>query len=310
METNERNPLKWPGLFCSAILRIVAAYVRKWSGNDSPDSLSPEAREEIVSRIVFDIMTSGLVPDGISALHYVFRVCRKWRVRGWAGDIETDRQRKRNERAKARKSLRDPGSAESEEARNKSPFRGCSDDARQPRPDRILEAIEEAEARGLAYVSARQAKARRKPNKANQRPPRRYRAIPTGHRGRPRAGFSPTGRPLYFPGAATLIRWEPIPETEPAGEYDRKTRTYRPYVSHRGTIANRAIGKRRTPATGRDAVGHAMAVMAVLGRTPRRKFIPATPPTAGIPGERTHTGRSYDFRHGVRELAAGEPIRD
>lgn len=272
METNERNPLKWSAVFCSLLLRIVAAYIRKWSGGDSPTTLSPEARDEIRSRIIMDLMTGGEVPEGISPLHHVFRTCRRWRVRGWAGDTESHRELVRASRAAARKALRDPGSAESEEERNKSPFRGCSDDARQPRPERILAAIEEAESRGLAYVSGRQARARRKPQRAHIRPPSRFRAVPTGR------VIGPAGETI-----ATVFRWEPIPETEPTGPYDRKAKRWTPYVAYKGSIPNRSIGYNRTPATGTDPVGHAMAAMAVLGRDARRHFTPSPLPAAGIP---------------------------
>ncbi len=275
METNERNPLQWSDATAAAMLRIVAAYVRKWSGDDSPTTLSPDERDETRSRIIMDIMT-GTVPDGITPLHYVFKVCRRWRVRGWNGDTETDRIRKRAERAAVRKSLRDPGSRESEEGRNKSPFRGVSDDARQPRPDRILEAIETATMEGLRYVSDRQRKARRRPVKG--KPERtRYRVAIVGRIGRPMAGYAPNGRTLWWPGSGTRIAFEPLPPTREVGPRGR------PHVPYVGTVGHRAIGKAKTAAVGEDAIGTAAATMAILGRTERRRFIPTPPPTRGIP---------------------------
>jgi hypothetical protein len=275
METNERNPLKWSNDTAAAALRIVASYVRKWSGTDSPHTLSPEEREEITSRIVMDVMT-GTIPAEIAPLHYVFRTCRRWRVKGWNGDTETDRIRKRAERAAAKKSLRDPGSSESEESRNKSPFRGVSDDARQPRPDRILEAIETATLEGLRYVSDRQRKARRRPVKG--RPERtRYRVTIVGTVGRPMAGRAPNGRPLYWPGSATRVAYEPLP---PTMEVDRQGRPHVPYV---GTVENRKIGKAKTAALGKDDIGTAAAAMAILGRTECRRFNRPDVPTSGVP---------------------------
>lgn len=278
------NPVSWPETVWAEILRILAAYIYKWSNSESLSELSPEARDEIRSRIIMDIMT-GDHPEGLTPTHLAFRVARQWRMRGWNGDIELNRERMRLERSKAREALQNPGSQESEEARNKSPFRGVSDDSRQPTPLAQLIAIETATLEGLRYVSDRQRKARRKPVKGKPSPVK-YRCVPTGFAGRPRVGFGKDSRPLYFPGARTLIRFEPVgaPEYE-MGEWDRKARQYRPYKSHTGTVANRAIGKAKTEPVGQDAVGLAMASMAILGRTKPRKFIPATVPTTGLPAQ-------------------------
>jgi hypothetical protein len=276
------KPVSWPETVWSEILRILAAYIYKWSTAESLSELSPEARDEIRSRIILDIMT-GEHPDGLTPTHLAFRVARQWRMRGWNGDAELDRDRKRREASKAREALRDPGSAESEGARNKSPFQGMSDDSRQPTPLAQLIAIETATREGLRYVSDRQRKARRKPVKGKPAPVA-YRCVPTGFAGRPRVGFGKDSRPLYFPGARTLIRFEPTgaPEYE-MGAYDRSARQYQPYRSHTGTVANRAIGKKKTEPVGQDAIGLAMASMAILGRTKPRRFIPAAVPTTGIP---------------------------
>lgn len=271
------KPANWPETLWTQILAILAAYIYKWSGEDSLAPLSPEARDEIRSRIMLDILT-GTPPEGIAPLHYVFRVARQWRVRGWNGDCELNRQRMRAERNAARKALRDPGSMESEEGRNKSPFAGMSDDARQPTPLAQLIAVEEFTRAGLWHTSDRQRKARRKPVKGTPAPVA-YRCTVTGFAGKPRAGWGKGGRPLYFTGARTLIAWVPVgPPAEERGAYDPKTRTYRPYVSHTGTVANRAIGKVRSPAIGRDPVGLAMARMAIVGRDARRHFTPAPMP--------------------------------
>jgi hypothetical protein len=276
METNERNPLQWSDATAAATLRIVAAYVRKWSGPDSPDTLSPDEREEVVSRIIFDVMEGGDVPDDIAPLHHVFRTCRRWRVRGWNGNTAYDHRERRAALRAARAAERDPGSRESEEGRNKSPFRGVSDDARQPRPDRILEAIETATREGLRYVSDRQRKARRRPVKGKPEATR-YRIAIVGHVGRPMAGYSPTGRALYWPGSATRIAFEPLPPTREVGPRGK------PHVPYVGTVGHRAIGKAKTAAVGEDAIGTAAATMAILGRTERRRFIPTPPPTRGVP---------------------------
>jgi hypothetical protein len=280
METNERNPLKWSNEVWAMVLRMLAAYIYKWSGKDSPIELSPEARDEIRSRVVMDICT-GEIPEGITPVHYVFKIARKWRVKGWAGDTETDRERKRKERNRARADMKDPGSAESEGARNKSPYRGVSDDARQPSPLAILVAIETATTEGLRYVSDRQRKARRRPVKGNVVPT--FKARATGFAGRPRAGFGSNGRPLYYPGARTLITWEPVAPTVERGEYDRKAKAYRAHVPYVGTVSNRMIGKVKTDPTGSDPVGLAMATMAILGRTGKRRFNRAPVPAHGVP---------------------------
>jgi hypothetical protein len=300
METNERNPLKWPDDTATAALRIVRGYVGKWSAPDSPASLSPADRDEISGRIIFDVIT-GTIPAEITPLHYIFRTCRRWRVRGWAGDTETDRIRKRGERAAVRKNLRDPGSRESEEGRNKSPFRGVSDDARQPRPDRILEAIETATREGLRYVSDRQRKARRRPVKGRPEPTR-YRVVVVGTMGRPMAGRAPNGRPLYWPGSATRIAYIPLPPTMETGPRGK------PHVPYTGTVPNRAIGKSRTAAIGQDAIGTAAARMAILGRDTRRQFNPPPAPAAGCPatpGDGTEwRGLPFDLTTELAKAAA------
>lgn len=281
------KPAEWPADVWTKILAILGAYIYKWSGADSESQLSQEARDEIRSRIILDIMT-GEIPPGMEPMHYVFRKARQWRVRGWNGDCELDRDRKRAERARARKNLRDPGSMDSEEGKNKSPYRGVSDDARQPTPLAILIAIESATTDGLRYTSDRQRKARRKPVKGKPGPVR-FRTVPTGHSGR-KAGFSPSGRPLYYPGARTLLSY--VPE---APEYETGPRG-KPHIPYVGNLAHRAIGKVKAPPMGTDGVGRAMARMAIVGRTPRARFIPAPPPAPAVPamaGQGTSAIASY-----------------
>lgn len=235
------SPANWPETVWNQILAILASYIRKWSGPDSPKTLSPDERDEVRSRIIMDIM-AGECPDDITPLHYVFRVARRWRMREWAGDTETNKERMRKARASARKALRDPGSMESEEGRNKSPFRGSSADSKAPTPLAMMIAAEEMTSGRVWYVSDRQRKGRRRPVKGNPGPVK-FRTVPVGFVGRPRVGFGRNGRPLYFPGAASRIAYLPLaPECE-RGEYDRKTRKYREYVSHVGYIPNREIGK-------------------------------------------------------------------
>jgi hypothetical protein len=273
---NANNPATWSEELWSQILAILASYIRKWSGPDSPMELSPEARDEVRSRIIMDVMT-GTIPEGMSPLHYVFRTARKWRMKNWAGDTETDTLRKRGERAAARKALTDPGSRESEEGRNKSPFRGMSDDSRQPTPLAMMVAMETATREGLVYISDRQRKARRKPVKGKPAPVK-YRVRATGFAGRARYGFGrETGKPLYFPGARTLITFDPLPqetETGPRGK---------PHIPYAGTLANRAIGKTRAAKLDETAIGQSMARMAILGRDKPRAFIRQPIPMAGVP---------------------------
>ena len=237
------HPATWPETIWTTILAILASYIRKWSGPDSPKQLSPEERDEIRSRIMLDIL-SGECPADITPLHYVFRVARQWRMREWNGDCQLNRERMRAERANARKALRDPGSMESEESRNKSPFRGSSVDSKTPTPLAMMIAEEEMKGGRVWYVSDRQRKTRRRPVKGNPGPVQ-YRTVPVGTVGRPRVGFSPSGRPLYFPGAASRIAYLPLAPEYERGEYDKKTRRYREYVPYVGHVANRDIGKVR-----------------------------------------------------------------
>lgn len=242
------TPAKWADTVWRLILAVLASYIRKWSGPDSPVELSPDERDEVRSRIVLDIISTEC-EEGITPLHHSFRIARQWRMRGWAGDCQLNRERMRAERAKARESLRDPGSAESEEGRNKSPFRGSSVDSKSPTPLAMMIAEESITRGDVWYVSDRQRKARRRPVKGNPGPVA-YRTVMVGRVGRPRAGFGKNGRPLYWPGSATRIAYVALPPTTERGEYDKKARKYREYVPYVGNVANRDIGKCRCePAT-------------------------------------------------------------
>ena len=290
------TPATWPETFWTTVLAILAAYIRKWSGPDSPAPLSPEERDEIRSRIIMDVMAGD--PGELTPLHYVFRVARKWRIRQWAGDCETDRIRKRNERARARASLRDPGSAEAESDRNKSPFRGASMDAKTPTPLATMIAAESAERGEIRYVSDRQRKARRKAVKGNPGPTT-YRVIVVGHVGRPRAGFSPSGRSLWWPGSATRIAYVAIPATAERGEYCRKARAYRAAVGHVGSVPNREIGKVKA-----DPIPASLAAAAFTGDPEGRTFTRQPIPTRCLPAmESTRKPIPADR---LERLAAGQ----
>lgn len=275
------QPSQWHETVWVQILAILAAYIRKWSGPDSPDGLSPDERDEIRSRIVMDIMTGD--PGELSPLHFTFRTARKWRMRGWAGDTETHRELMRGIRAKAKQSLRDPGSAESEESRNKSPFRGSSADSKTPTPLAMMIAAESAVKGELRYVSDRQRKARRRPVKGNP-PAVTYRIVPVGTVGRPRVGFGQNGRPLYFSGAATRISYVAIPGTIERGEYCRRTKAYRPHVPYTGKLANREVGKVKA-----DPVPAGMIREAFAGDVESRRHVrnPIPAPIPATPGDGT-----------------------
>jgi hypothetical protein len=278
METNERNPLKWSDAYCANVLRILAAYIRKWSGSDSPRELSPDARDEIRSRILMDLMT-GEIPDGVSPIHYVFRTARRWRSKGWNGDTQTNTERMRREAAAARKSLSDPGSEASEAARNKTPYRGSSVDSKSPTPLAMMIAAETVATVGIHYVSDRQAKARRRPVKGKATPT--YRPRITGFAGRPRVGFGRNGRPLYFTGARTLLEWVAIPPSVEVA-YNRKSLQWEHGPFHTGTLANRSIGKVKADPIGQNRIDEAWEAM-TGGTSERMRFVPPATPTVGIP---------------------------
>lgn len=292
-------PAKWPESVWVSILAILESYIRKWSGPTSPAELSPEERDEVRSRIILDIMTGD--PGDLSIMHYVFRTARRWRVRGWAGDTESHRDLMRKARAKSRKDARDPGSAESETARNKSPYRGSSADSKQPTPLAILIAAESAERGDLRYVSDRQRKARRRPVRGNPGPIT-YRVRITGSVGRGLAGYGPTtGRPLYWIGSATCIAFEPIPATFERGEYDKKARRYRDHIPYTGSIPNRMIGKKKA-----DPIPAVESMGILVGESDGRSFVRQPIPAAipAIPGTELTRKTACPVR--AERIAAGD----
>ena len=250
LETMEfRNPAQWPEWLADMSMSLIRRYVYRWSNREAPKELSPEARDEIASRIIFDIMTAGEIPDGMTVRHYVFSVCRRWRIRNWNGDCELDAARKRRER----------GLMTGRVGRNDEPYSGASIDARMNSPFQILSALEIAtgelilspkaietrESRGqcefirggLYAVSDRQAKNRRKAVKSR-------------------------------------CRIVTVCEIESRAE-DRTYITFRKIrlatTRHIGTIANRDIGKVRLSVSGEDA-------RETLVRDPHGRFIPAPIP--------------------------------
>lgn len=275
LETMEfRNPLTWPEWLAAMVLRLVGMYVYRWSNREAPNELSPEAREEISARVVFDIMTGGLVPDDMTLRHYVFAVCRRWRIRGWNGDCELDAARKRRERANIT-------------GRTDTPFSGASSDSRMNSPLQILSTLEIAtgelilsakavatrEARGqcefirggLHAVSDRQAKNRRKAVKSRCR-------------------------------IVTVCEIE-------SRASDRTYITFRKIrlatTRHVGTIANRAIGKVRLSVTGEDA-------RATLHRDSRGRFIPAPIPSPAPGWKEFRPARETEAPRAPAE-SVGEP---
>jgi len=292
METNERTPARWDNATAASVLRIVGGYVVKWSGPNDERPLNPEAREEVTAAILFDIMTGPDIPDGIPLLRHVFRTCRLWRIRNWWGDSAEAQREKRAAQRAARAARENPGSAESEESRNKSPYRGHSDDSRQPTPLAQLVAIESASREGLRYVSDRQAKQRRRAVKGHRRAI--VRTVPG-----PVVGTltidTDAGTWNYAIGSrqgVSFVREDGGPVAGKRGE------------GHRGTIDNRAIGKTKTVPVPAELCG-----WAILGRNERRRFSPAPlatlPPTNGE--DRTTARPAVD--DGWQEVAPGHYVK-
>lgn len=248
LETMEfRNPAKWPEWLAAMVMSLIRRYIYRWSNGEAPAELSPEAREEIAARVVFDIMTGGDIPDGMTVRHYVFSVCRRWRIRNWNGDCELDAARKRKERAK-------------QTGRTDSPFSGASADCRTNSPFQILSTLEIATGelilskaavefrnargqcefiRGGVYaVSDRQAKNRRKAVKSRCR----------------------------------IVTVCEIESRAPDRTYITFRKIRLATTRHIGTIANRDIGKVRLSINGEDA-------RATLHRDSRGRFIPAPIPS-------------------------------
>ena len=278
LETMEfRNPARWPEWLADMSMSLIRRYVYRWSNREAPKELSPEARDEIASRIIFDIMTAGEIPDGMTVRHYVFSVCRRWRIRNWNGDCELDAARKRRER----------GLMTGRVGRNDEPYSGASIDARMNSPFQILSALEIAtgelilspkaietrEARGqceyirggLYAVSDRQAKNRRKAVKSRCR-------------------------------IVTVCEIE-------SRATDRTYITFRKIrlatTRHIGTIANRDIGKVRLSIPSDEA-------RETIVRDPHGQFIPAPIPAPRPGWKEFRPARENETRRVAAE-SVGEP---
>lgn len=271
---DDRNPLLWSEATAANVLKATAGYVRKYSQPDCPAPMDPEAREEVTARIVFDVVTGGEIPDGVSILHHVFRKCRLWRLRGWAGDCELDRDRKREESSREREDERTPGTESFERAARKSAFRGYSDDSRQPTPLAQLVAIETAERAGLRYVPPWQARHRRRAVKGCRVTV--VRVIPGPIVGRIVIDTE-TGEYRPEPGTYQRVEFREEAVAE-RGRWNVGKRSFEPYTGHVGTVENRSVGKAKTV-----PVPVGLSRWALLGRTVRHRFTPAPLPTAGVP---------------------------
>jgi hypothetical protein len=148
------NPLTISDAVAKQTMLFVRRYVAKHSQPDCQSPLSPDGREEVVARIIYDWQTgdySDWTPE--SDQHAAASHARNWRMRGWYGNT-ADEHRERRKVAKLAKQ-------QQQEGWDATPSTGTSEDSRTPTPLAILIAQEEAE-RGLRYVSDRQRKARRK----------------------------------------------------------------------------------------------------------------------------------------------------
>jgi hypothetical protein len=148
------NPLTISNIEARQAMLFIRRYVAKHSQPDCHSPLSPEAREEVAARIIYDWQTadySEWTPE--SHQHAAASHGRRWRLRGWHGNT-ADEQALRRFEAKLAKQRQ----AEGWDA---TPSTGTSEDSQTPTPLAILIAKEEA-GKGLRYVSDRQRKARRK----------------------------------------------------------------------------------------------------------------------------------------------------
>lgn len=232
------NPQTVSDVVAGQLLKFARHYVAKHSQADSDKPLSPEAREEVVARILYDWQTadySEWQPE--DDLHAVARQCRWWRIRGWNGETADDQREKRQRQRLARE--------QSQAGWDATPSTGTSEDSRTPTPLAILIAEEEA-TNGLRYVSDRQRKARRK-------------AV----RGRNRLERLLVVEGRYA--THTAIRWEVV-------------RIHG--ILHKGTVANRDIGKARTV-----PVADGLAQWALRDRDDRGRFVPNREPSDSMPWE-------------------------
>jgi len=147
------NPRTVSDLTARQMVLFSKRYVAKHSKADGPRPLSPEAREEISARIIYDWQTADYSEwEPESDLHAVARQCSWWRLRGWHGTTRDDEREKKRiaKAAKARAAGWDD-----------TPSSGTSEDSRTPSPLAILMA-EETAMQGLRYVSDRQRERRKK----------------------------------------------------------------------------------------------------------------------------------------------------
>ena len=251
------NPLAVSDVVAKQTMLFVRRYVAKHSQPDCPAPLSPDGREEVVARIIYDWQTadySDWTPE--SDQHAAASHARKWRMRGWFGNTADD-HRERRKTAKLAKQQQADGW-------DSTPSTGTSEDSRTPSPLSILIAKEEASGEpimserawvrflenchelhgGLRYVSDRQRKSRR-------------RAV----RGRNRLE-----RILVVDGryeTHTAIRFETV-------------RVHG--IAYKGTVPNRSIGKSRTVPVPAD-----IAEWAMLGRDERGRFVSNRQPVKASP---------------------------
>jgi hypothetical protein len=149
------NPLNVSDQTAAAVLLFVRRYVSKHSQPDCQSPLSPDAREEVTARIVYDWQTSDYGDwEPENHQHAAASHAYKWRLRGWYGNTEDDHRERKHAARLAKQRIA--------EGWNDTPSSGTSEDSRTPTPLALLMAREEADRNGLRYVSDRQRKARRK----------------------------------------------------------------------------------------------------------------------------------------------------
>ena len=243
------NPLTVSDLTARQIMLFVKRYVAKHSQADGPRPLSPEAREEITARIIYDWQTADYSEwEPESDLHAAARQCRWWRLRGWHGTTQDDEREKKRSAKRAK--------AHAAAGWDDTPSNGTSEDSRTPSPLAILMA-EETARKGLRYVSDRQREQRRK-------------AVKTRNR--------------HF----ILISVEGRYETYTAVRVEKVT-IYG--IRHKGTIANRNIGKAKT-----DSVSATVAATALRSRDSKGRFIPDMVPATPSPWTTADLGNRITWK--------------
>jgi hypothetical protein len=239
------------------VLATVSNYVHKYSGPQSEAPLNPEAREETVSRIAFDVIT-GPDPEGdVPLVRHVFRWCRLWRVRGWHGNTAADQadQRFRRRLRKAREDGRGFGPMQG--AWDDCPSNGASVDARLASPDRIVSAREEASGELVLSADAFATRKRRGlpvrlrggcryiPDRVKRS---RRKTVPLGGKG----GRKRSWRIVVVP--VSRITYGGCPAT---GIEFRKVCVGETGPSHKGSLANRDVESSRTVSVPSDTCRYA-----------------------------------------------------